>query len=341
MALLYAAIGLFHVIFRRQFLTISLDPETAERKLNIRFWDILFYMSFGVVITKSVAIVGVLLVFSYLVVPAVIAQMWSNTVRGRLFLGWLVAIVASTFGILWSFRADYPTGPAVVVMLFLFLVLSGVIYYLQHAPSKLRAAGNVAAISLAAVLFFAVLSHFRKTAPAEAGPRPGAVELLLNELKHDDEARQLDGIRHLAEMRDPRIVPALENLLKRAQSEQVIEAAVDALAKQEDPHAAPALRAAAQTTHDDFLQLSIARAQLAVGDKAGFETLMRILSGQGVTVARRQANELIERYAGRSFGYNADYPAAQNRAALQRIEEWWKREGSRLRWDAKAKRFVG
>src|SRR5919204_61406 len=67
MALLYGSIGIFHVIFRKKFLAISIDPESAEAAgLNIRFWDTLFYMSFGVVIAKSVAIVGVLLVFSYL-----------------------------------------------------------------------------------------------------------------------------------------------------------------------------------------------------------------------------------------------------------------------------------
>src|SRR5437867_12273567 len=94
MALLYGTIGLFHVIFRKKFLAISFDPAAAEASgINVRLWDILFYMSFGVVITKSVAIVGVLLVFSYLVVPAVIAQMWSNTVRCKLLLGWLMAIL--------------------------------------------------------------------------------------------------------------------------------------------------------------------------------------------------------------------------------------------------------
>jgi zinc/manganese transport system permease protein len=140
MALLYGAIGFFHLLFRRKFLLISLDAEKAEDSgINIRFWDILFYMSFGLVITKSVAIVGVLLVFSYLVVPAVIAQMWSDTVRGRLFLGWLIAIAASTLGIVWSFYSDYPTGPAVVVMLALFLVASSILYYCHgRGPRNFR-----------------------------------------------------------------------------------------------------------------------------------------------------------------------------------------------------------
>src|SRR6058998_3028354 len=136
MALLYGTIGIFHIIFRKKFLAISFDPEAAEASgINVRWWDILFYMSFGVVITKSVAIVGVLLVFSYLVVPAVIAQMWRETVRGRLLLGWLIAILASTVGIIWSFYLDYPTGPAVVVMLGIFLIISSIAYYIQHAPA--------------------------------------------------------------------------------------------------------------------------------------------------------------------------------------------------------------
>src|SRR4026207_1897954 len=72
-AILYAAIGIFHIIFRKKFLAISVDPEAAEATgIRVRFWDVLFYMSFGVVITRSVSVVGVLLVFSYLVVPAVI-----------------------------------------------------------------------------------------------------------------------------------------------------------------------------------------------------------------------------------------------------------------------------
>src|SRR5216684_2619738 len=75
---LYSAVGLFHYIFRRQFLTISTDHEKAEAAgLNIRFWDFLFYASFGFVVTSSVAIAGVLLVFCYLIVPSVAAMLYA------------------------------------------------------------------------------------------------------------------------------------------------------------------------------------------------------------------------------------------------------------------------
>ncbi len=331
MALLYGGIGLFHVAFRKKFLAISLDPEAAEASgINIRFWDILFYMSFGVVIVKSVAIVGVLLVFSYLVVPAVIAQMWKTTVRGKLFLGWLMAILASTAGIVWSFYSDYPTGPAVVVMLSLFLVMSSVVYYVHHASSKGRAFANVMALVACGILFVVGLNFFKKPQHEIFAAKMTPIDLLLNEMKQEEESLQLDGATHLGDMHDPRIVPALTALLSSTSSEQVVEATVEALGKQRDLRAIPALRHAAKRNFDAFLKYSIARSQLAVDDSLGFETLISILRDDEAGFARQQANELLESKSGRNFGYQPDQPVASNRAALDKIEAWWKTEAKRL-----------
>ena len=340
MALLYGSIGIFHIVFRRKFLLISLDPERAEASgIRVRLWDILFYMSFGVVITKSVAIVGVLLVFSYLVVPAVIAQMWCESVRARLLLGWLVAILASTAGIVWSFYSDYPTGPAVVVMLGIFLIMSSIVYYIRHAPAPGRAVANVAAMVLFGVLFISGLAYFKKTVPASSTPKGGPVDLLLNALAEDDEAHQLDAARHLGDMHDPRIVPALTNLLMRTKSEQVVEATVEALSKQQDPRAIPALRHAAQGKFDPFLKLSIARAQMALGDREGFATLIEILKNEEAAFARQQALELFQTQSGRKFGYDPEQSVAANAAAIERIEEWYRKEAGRLAWDKKSGKF--
>ncbi|MBI3939403.1 MAG: metal ABC transporter permease [Acidobacteria bacterium] len=331
LALLNLSIGIFYIIFRKKFLAISLDPEGAEASgIRIRVWDILFYMSFGVVITRAVAVVGVLLVFSYLVVPAVIAQMWSTTVRGRLLLGWLVAILASSLGIGWSFYSDYPTGPAIVVMLGVFLVISGITYYILYASARMRALANVAAMVVFSILFFVSLESFRKREPAATAARLAPVDLLLNEIKSDEEARQLDGVAHLGDMHDPRIVPALADLLARTRSEQVVESTVEALSKQKDARAIPALQhAAAQQNYDDFLRFSIAKAQLTLGDAGGFGTLIQILKSDEAGYARQQANDLLEARSGRKFGYNPALTVDPNRAALQRIEEWWKRTGGR------------
>jgi len=341
MAILYGAIGVFHFVFRRRFLRISLDPEGAEDEgIRIRFWDILFYMSFGVVITKSVAIVGVLLVFSYLVVPAVIAQMWRESVRARLLLGWAVAILASTCGIVWSFYFDYPTGPAVVVMLGFFLVFSSVAYYLVHAPSPVRAATNVAAITLVTLTFAGGLAYFKKATPEGAATKLGAVELLLKELAEPDEARQLDGIKFLGPLQDARIVPALTDLLSRTKSDQVVEAIAEALSRQQDPRAIPALRHASAGDYDHFLKLTIARAQIALGDREGLATLIEILGQEDAAFARSQASETLVAVTNRDFGYDPQLPVAQNTAALKQIDDWWKADGPRLNWDKDSGKFV-
>jgi zinc/manganese transport system permease protein len=329
MAILYGVIGIFHVIFRRQFLAISLSPESAEAAgLKIRLWDVLFYMSFGVVIVKSVAIVGVLLVFSYLVVPAVIAQMFSETIVGRLLAGWLVAISASMLGILWSFYADYPTGPAVVVTLGICLIVASTVYYLKNAPSKTRALANVAGLVTAAAVFFLALSAVRKSAPVAAARETASVDHLVEELKSGEEVHQLDAIAHLKEIRGPQVAPALADLLMRNPSEQIVEAVVGALKNQKDRRALPALRHAAQANYDAFLKLAIADAQLALGDRDGFATLVAILKSDGAGLARQQASDLLEQRAGRKFGYQPDRDARQNNAALTSIEAWLKTEGA-------------
>ena len=114
-ALLYGVIGVFHYIFRRRFLLISTDPEQAEAQgISIRFWDFLFYASFGFVVTSSVAIAGVLLVFCYLIVPSVGAMLFADRVGRRLAIGWTMGTLVSALGVYFSVLLDLPTGATIV-----------------------------------------------------------------------------------------------------------------------------------------------------------------------------------------------------------------------------------
>lgn len=114
-AAIYIAIGLFHFAFRRKFLALSFDHDAEEAKgTKAMAWDLAFYMSFGFVITSSVQIAGVLLVFSFLIVPAVLAAMFTNGLLRRLAISWLVGAVVSAAGIALSFFYDLPTGAAIV-----------------------------------------------------------------------------------------------------------------------------------------------------------------------------------------------------------------------------------
>jgi zinc/manganese transport system permease protein len=127
-AFLYALVGVFHYAFREKFLAISLDASAARAAgMNIRFWDFLFYGSFGFVVTSSVAIAGVLLVFSYLIVPSVAAMLFARTIGGRLAFGWILGAVVSALGILASFYADLPTGATIVCTFGIVLALLAVV----------------------------------------------------------------------------------------------------------------------------------------------------------------------------------------------------------------------
>jgi zinc/manganese transport system permease protein len=127
-AILYALVGVFHYIFRERFLMISMDEQGAERRgLNIRFWDFLFYVSFGFVVTSSVAIAGVLLVFCFLIVPSVTAMLFAERLGPRLAIGWGMGALVSAAGVALSFLLDLPTGAAIVATFGLtLLILAGV-----------------------------------------------------------------------------------------------------------------------------------------------------------------------------------------------------------------------
>ena len=114
-AAIYFVIGVFHYVFRKRFLDISMDPHAvAARGISVRFWDFLFYASFGFVVTRSVAIAGVLLVFCYLIVPSVGGMLFSGRIGPRLAIGWVMGTVVSMLGMYFSVQFDLPTGATIV-----------------------------------------------------------------------------------------------------------------------------------------------------------------------------------------------------------------------------------
>jgi zinc/manganese transport system permease protein len=114
-AALYGALGVLHWVLRDRFFTISLAPADAQaRGWNIAWWDFVFYALFGLVVTSSVAIAGVLVVFSFLVIPAVIAFLFTEQPRALLGVAWSIGTLATLLGLLVSYLGDLPTGPLVV-----------------------------------------------------------------------------------------------------------------------------------------------------------------------------------------------------------------------------------
>jgi zinc/manganese transport system permease protein len=136
-AALYAAIGIFHWLCRRPFFLISTDPDSAYCEgWRVRLWDFLFYASFGVVVTSSVRVAGVLLVFSYLIVPALAGILLGRTVTQKLLIGWGFGALVSLIGMAASAVFDLPTGATVVCAFGLTLIVLWVAFQAARPASK-------------------------------------------------------------------------------------------------------------------------------------------------------------------------------------------------------------
>jgi zinc/manganese transport system permease protein len=145
-ALLYGAIGLFHYIFRKKFLRISMNHGKEENLgFNVRLWDFAFYASFGFVVTSSVAIAGVLLVFCYLIVPSVGAMLFAERIGRRLAIGWTMGTLVSALGCFLSVWGDLPTGATIVVSFGGVLIVMFLVHLIIHRGSAQQLKGAAVA----------------------------------------------------------------------------------------------------------------------------------------------------------------------------------------------------
>jgi zinc/manganese transport system permease protein len=123
---LFLLVGVVHFTLRKSFLLVSFDRDAAyERGLRVRWWDFLFYALFGLVVTSFVRIAGVLLVFSYLIVPAVCGINLARSLTNRLLIGWLIALLGGVAGLFLSFQWDLPSGAAIVCTFGVLLIVIG------------------------------------------------------------------------------------------------------------------------------------------------------------------------------------------------------------------------
>ena len=124
---LYAAIGLLHWLLRARMQTGSFA------------WEFVFYATFGVVVTSSVALAGVLLVFSFLIIPAAIGVLYADTMARQLAIGWIAGTLTSALGLAASFLFDLPTGATMVCMFGASLAVAGLVYPFMRGDARAAA----------------------------------------------------------------------------------------------------------------------------------------------------------------------------------------------------------
>jgi zinc/manganese transport system permease protein len=352
-AILYSIVGIFHYVFRNRFIEISFDPEKAERDgINVRFWDLLFYMSFGFVITSSVAIAGVFLVFSYLVIPAVGAMLLAEKISTRLTIGWVGGAIISFIGVKLSWHTGLPTSPLIVCLLALALVLAGIIRYLRVASKKQRAVLNLVgstalvAVFLVGVFFFAKreedpyehtlhmldsrLATDRTIAVnriTEFGDRKSEwLPLLLKRLSDDDAEVRKATIEKVLGLKDRSASAQLLPLL-RDRSNEVRETALDAIRSLDDVSAGPDILSAASQEDDPEMKVGLLSVALEFGEVKAIPELIGLVEAGGL--------------------FGEDALAALQKHVVARfvdtkpssLKRWWEENQGRLEYDGSTRQF--
>jgi ABC-type Mn2+/Zn2+ transport system permease subunit len=371
-ALLYGAIGVFHWVFRRQLLSVSTDREQARaRGLRVRWWDFLFYLSFAIVITSSVRIAGVLLVFILLIAPASMGAMFATGIRARLLVGWASGILATTFGLGLSSHMDWPPAPAISCVFA--VILSGAAVVDRMARAERRGATAVSLSITFAVLVTVALgltsflraqsaAHASASVEGEDGAPPGgavaSAPAAADTHTHGDPEHALgasrrdliaalfdehDNVRaraadELGALRDPELAPQLIVALQDP-SDAVKEKAAEALGKLARAEAVVPLRAAlARPDQDEWVNLREAEALVRCGGADGMDALIDAARSADAKLVRREALDLALAFAGQSAPAADDDPGRAE--ALARLVTSWDTQRSTVRWDPKRARFV-
>jgi len=125
----YAALIVFHYRYRDKFIGLS---EAPHRVQNQRWWDFLFFVTQGIITVMIVPIAGVLLAYSFLMIPAAIAAMFSTGWIRAVVLGWVVGLAACLVGLISSYNWNLPYGPSLVLSLGLFFLGAVVVRALRR-----------------------------------------------------------------------------------------------------------------------------------------------------------------------------------------------------------------
>lgn len=314
----YSAVGLFHYIFRRPILAISEDPDKAKADgIRLWVWDFWFYLSFGLVISISVRTAGVLLVFVFLVVPAIIASLITHRLLYQLLVGWGMGLVVTILGLGTSYLADMPAGPSVVAFYGIVLGLAALVIHVIHSGNRLRALVRVAVGALIAIAIGGLVWL--------SGWGLSRTELALSPRGHGHAHRP--ALAGAASAHDAPLVA--DSVGKqdapsppRAKCALFAESGLD-----EPPDAAGAnlakLDAAFENAPDSELKLAYALSLACRDRRRGARRLLELLKVADVPFVRQEALDALAKMAGRKFaGIDVEKDYSHDASDLREIESW-------------------
>ncbi|MBN2360814.1 MAG: metal ABC transporter permease [Deltaproteobacteria bacterium] len=295
-AIAYVFISIVHFVLRKQFLLISENPKAAYRAgMAIRAWDFLFYATFALVITLSTRVAGVLMVFVFLVAPAILAFAITSKLWLQLVIGWAAGTLVTVLGLYLSWALDLPSGPAVIGFYGVALVLSSIVIVIARAPDRGRTLLTVGAGTVVAALIgLAIYS---------GGKWMGSQSIAIS-----DEARQVE-----AEISIDQAAAASRESREQSSRHRALEARIE--------------RCVGHNKIDRYLslagpeeQLAHIRAKLGEEQRRGLEFLLIALADDELPLLyREEAVELLKQAAGDGLGYDPQVDVKQNEPALAKL----------------------
>jgi zinc/manganese transport system permease protein len=298
-AVIYSIIGIFHYIFRHKFLMISENVEKATQQgISVQFWDFLFYVSFGIVITHSVGTAGVLLVFVFLVVPAIVSIIITDVLWKQLAIGWGLGVIVSILGLYLSYVADLPSGPTVVAFYGVVLTIVTIIVYIVRSDKRNWAMLKVAigvAVSIAVVSGFYLMgksfqSHFHEH---DHGNYISEEEHLLHEVKEH---------KLLEKMSEDE----LNVFLSDYRSEKKLHQLYDA-------------------EQDKYVRFKIAQRIVSIEKNEGLRLLLDLLKDCEIPFLLQEILEEMRKSTGQNFGFDISNTVEENSKALEKWDQYLKK----------------
>lgn len=347
---IYAAIGVFHFLFRKKFYALSFG-EGAEEIRHRWIWDFLFYASFGFVVTSSVSMAGIFLVFCLLVIPSVGALLFAKRTRTRLAIGWIGGGFLCVAGIQVSWSTGWPTSPVIVVAFAGALLVAGLVRYVLNASSRGRAVLHIAAFALFFSLFGGGLYLFRnrgedpfdKAIHLAHGKTSGQKQTALNVfdahpkrvtewlppvrdlLKDEDPNVRVRAMKLLVSRRVPDTLDDVARLL-RDPDDHVREVCADLLLESGNAGISSSLVLAGDEESEPDIRVRMYEVALEFGDKRAVDRLLSLLDNEGFPRRRREK-------AYKVLAPHLDYRFPPDQ--LEEVRAWWEKNREALVWAEK------
>ena len=294
----YSAVGIFHYIFREKFILISENPEKAYNQgVSVRFWDFMFYVSFGVVITHSVGTAGVLLVFVFLVVPAIVSIMITDVLWKQLVIGWSMGLVVSILALYISYVADLPSGPTVVAFYGIVLTIVSIMLFILRAEKRNQAILKIAlgtGITIVVVFVFYLMGESFKT--------------LYHEHDHVSFISEEEHLLH-----EIKVHQKLEKM-----SDQEL---TDFLEKNND---VTSLHHQFDAEEDKYIRLKIAVRISEINKKVGLQLLLDLLKICNLPFLQEEIVVQLRNSTDQNFGFDPNNSTEENEIALEKWTEYLK-----------------